>query len=161
VTQQRMVRLAEAVVGQADEVLVTLGLGSCVAVLLYDPEARVGGMAHVLLPDPSSARDTSNAAKFASTAVPLLVSRMLERGARRERLEARIVGGASMFSLLTISGAINMGARNVAACRGALETAGIPICGEEVGREQGRSVRFFLGDGRVLVTSAVGADVVL
>lgn len=158
---QRMVTVAQAVVAGEGEVLVTLGLGSCVAILLHDRQARVGGMAHVLLPDPGASRDRSNLAKFASTAVPHLVEAMEHRGARRQRLEGRLVGGASMFASLSGPGCLHMGVRNIDASRRALCAAGIPLLAEEVGREHGRSVYFYPADGRVMVRSVARADVEL
>lgn len=155
------VKVAQLAVGGADEVLVTLGLGSCVAILLHDPGAKVGGMAHVLLPEPALSRDRENIAKFASTAVPELVKRMAEAGARRARVEGRLVGGAAMFQALMVPGSLNMGARNVIACREALRAAGIPLRGEEVGADYGRSVRFHVGAGRTVVSSVGRKDVVL
>jgi chemotaxis protein CheD len=142
-------------------VLVTLGLGSCVAILLHDREAGVGGLAHVLLPEPALARDRHNYAKFASTAVPMLVRELAALGARDGRLEARLVGGASMFTSLMVPGSLNMGERNVRAAREALRQAAIPVLGEAVGGDFGRSVRFAVGEGRTVVSSVGRPDVVL
>lgn len=159
--RQIFVKVAQHAVGRGDDVLVTLGLGSCVAVLLYDRVARVGGMAHVLLPEQTLSRDGSNPSKFATTAIPLLAREMCETGARADRLDARLVGGASMFGNLMSSGTLNMGERNVLACRRTLEEMGIPVRGEEVGADYGRSVRFRVGEGRVTVSSVGRDDVVL
>ncbi len=155
------VKVAHAAVGGPDDTLVTLGLGSCVAILLHDPEAKVGGLAHILLPEPALSRDQANASKFATTAVPALVQEMARLGARPGRLRARLVGGAAMFQSLMVPGSLNMGARNVIACRQALERAGIPVLGEEVGGDYGRSVRFYVGAGRTTVSSVGKTDVVL
>lgn len=158
---QIFVKVAHHAVGRADDTLVTLGLGSCVAILLHDPVARVGGMAHVLLPDKQLARDSSNLAKFASTAIPLLAEEVVALGGRRERLGARLVGGASMFASLMAPGTLNMGERNVIASREALRKLGIPIHAEEVGADYGRSVRFDVASGRVTVSSVGRPDVAL
>jgi len=158
---QTYVKVAHHAVGGAGDVLVTLGLGSCVAIILHDRQARVGGLAHVLLPEPALARDRHNFAKFAATAVPMLVAELEEMGARARRLEARLAGGASMFATLMVPGSLNMGARNVRAARDALRRAGIPILGEAVGGDFGRSVRFAVGEGRTVVSSVGKADVVL
>lgn len=156
-----LVRVADMAVGREGEVLVTLGLGSCVAAVLYDATARVGGLAHVLLPEPSLARDTSNPAKFASTAIPLLIARMVAQGATARRLDARLVGGASMFAALMSTSALNMGERNLHAVRAALQAARVPVRGEAVGGEKGRSVRFHVGDGRTVVTSVAQPPLIL
>lgn len=155
------VKVAHHAVGRPGDLLVTLGLGSCVAIMLYDREARVGGLAHVLLPEPALARDRHNSAKFASTAVPMLVEELAAMGARAARLEARIVGGASMFATLMVPGALNMGERNIRAAREALQRAGIPLRGEAVGADHGRSVRFDVGAGSTVVSSVGRQDVVL
>lgn len=155
------VKVAQHAVGGPEDLLVTLGLGSCVAILLHDPDARVGGMAHVLLPEPALSRDRSNESKFATTAVPLLVREMARRGARPGRLQARLVGGAAMFQTLMVPGTLNMGERNVRAAREALERAGIPVLSENVGGDYGRSVRFAVGEGRTTVSSVGKPDVVL
>ena len=134
------------------EVLVTLGLGSCVAVMLHDPVARVAGLAHVLLPDEPASRDRSNPAKFATTAVPALIASMAERGARPDRLVARLAGGASMFRALLTQNSTPTGERNVAAAREALRAAGVPVVAEDVGLEHGRSILLH-ADGRAEVST--------
>ena len=150
--------MADWAADQGASDLLTLGLGSCVAIMLYDPEARAGGMAHVLLPSRSLARDATNPAKFPETAVPLLVQRMTQMGADQRRLVAKLAGGASMFAALMTPGTIQMGERNVVASRNALRDAAIPIVAEAVGGGQGRSVRFHLADGSIEIRT-VGADV--
>ena len=153
------VRVADHAVGQGDTVLTTVGLGSCVAIVLHDAENCVGGLAHILLPSQSLSRDHAKPAKFPSTAVPLLLHEMRQLGARR--ITARLAGGASMFGALIPAGGINMGERNVAATRQALEAAGIPLLGQDVGGDHGRSVYFQVRDGRLLVRSLKVGDRVL
>lgn len=155
------VKVAQLAVGGAGDLLVTLGLGSCVAIVLHDADSQLGGLAHVLLPEPALSRDRGNVGKFASTAVPAMVEEMAARGARPRRLKARLIGGAAMFQSLMVPGSLNMGARNVIASREALREAGIPIVGEEVGADYGRSVRFHVADGRAVITSVGRRDVVL
>lgn len=147
---------------EREGVLVTLGLGSCVAIMLHDPERGAGAMAHVLLPSISLARDVTNRAKFPETAVPLLIERLaaLGGGVDPRRLVAKLAGGASMFSQLVTPGTIQMGERNLLAARNALRAAAIPILREAVGGERGRSVRFHVQDGRAEIRS-VGADVLV
>jgi chemotaxis protein CheD len=158
---QHFVKVAQHAVAGPGDTLVTLGLGSCVAILLQDVRAGVIGMAHALLPEPSASRDGTNPYKFASTAVPALVAEMAERGAQVGRMEAWLVGGAAMFASLMVPGTLNMGERNLRAARAALAEARIPIRGEEVGRDYGRSVRMKLGAGNTLITSVGRPDVSL
>lgn len=160
--RERVVRVADWVVDAGDAVLVTFGLGSCVAVVLHDPVARAGGLAHLLLPSPSLARDRSNPGRFPDTALPLLLGAMVAAGAERARITARLVGGASMFA----SGAgaprpAAMGERNVAAARQVLAAARLPVVGEDVLKSHGRSVYFFLDDGRVEVRTVARGTIVL
>ncbi len=150
-----MVRVADWAVETGEVVILTLGLGSCVACVLYDAVAKVGGLAHVLLPSQTLARDRSNRAKFPETAVPLLMEEMQKLGAARERLRARLVGGAAMFASLGSSGVALMGDRNVMATREALKVARIPLLAEDTGQAYGRSVYFYLPDGRLEVRSVL------
>ena len=157
---ERIVKVADWATERGNAVIVTLGLGSCVAIMLHDPQAGAGAMAHILLPSRSLARDAANPAKFPETAVPLLVQRLTELGAEPRRLIAKLAGGASMFSQLMTPGTVQMGERNVVAARDVLRRAGIPVMREAVGGGAGRSVRFYVADGRVEVRS-VGSDAVV
>ena len=152
-----IVKVADWAAERGDRVLVTLGLGSCVAIMLHDSERGAGAMAHVLLPSRSLSRDATNPAKFPDSAVPLLVERLKGLWAEPRRLVAKLAGGASMFSQLMTPGTIQMGERNIVAARNALRAASIPIVREAVGGERGRSVRFYVKDGRVEIRS-VGVD---
>jgi chemotaxis protein CheD len=148
-----LVRVADLRAAAADEVLVTVGLGSCVAIALYDAEARVGGLAHVLLPSPALARADANPAKFPQYAVPQLLQLMTERGARPDRITGRLAGGASMFAALAPPGTVQMGERNLVAARQALNSHGVPLVGEAVGGDFGRTVRLRVHDGRLEVST--------
>ena len=158
---EHKVRIAEWAVAAAPATLVTIGLGSCVAIVLHDPKTRVGGMAHVLLPSPAGAQDGERPGKCPSTAVPHLLAEMRARGAHGA-ITARLVGGASLFGpLLTGKGVGSMGERNVVASRLALAAANVRVVGELVGGEVGRSVYFDVGSGRVDVRSVRDGDRVL
>jgi chemotaxis protein CheD len=152
-TTEIRVKVAECAVGRDEQILITIGLGSCVAIALYDSTARIGGLAHTLLPDETMARDRTNPAKFAASAVTLLLAEMTRLGADAKRIRAKLVGGSSMFANLLPAGGINIGDRNIAAARRALEQNGIRIVAEDVGSDHGRSVHFHLDDGRVEVRS--------
>lgn len=147
------VHVADFKVGGAGDTLLTIGLGSCVAVMLHDREATVGGLAHVLLPSPSLSRREQNPGKFPQSAIPLLVSAMTAAGANPKRITARIAGGASMFQNLQPSGTIQMGERNAVAVRNVLGELTIPLVGSAIGGDYGRTVRFFISDGRIEVTA--------
>lgn len=148
-----IVRVADLRVGTGEDILVTVGLGSCVAILLYDRVARVAGLAHVLLPSLALSRDDPNAAKFPQTAIPHLMDLMGREGASPRRMTGRLVGGARMFASLAAPGTIQMGERNVVACRQVLHSQGIPLVGEAVGGDFGRTVKLRAADGTVEVSS--------
>ncbi len=156
-----MVKVGDLKVGTAGSTLLTLGLGSCVAVALYDALRKIGGLAHVLLPDPSHARSPGPPGRFASSAVDALLTMMIAEGADRSRIFARIAGGASMFENLAAAGTASLGARNVAAVKESLERARIPLRAQDVGGGFGRSVYFRLSDGRLLIRSIRRDDVIL
>jgi chemotaxis protein CheD len=143
------VRVADLRSGLADDILVTVGLGSCVAILLHDAEARVGGMAHFLLPSPALSRRDGNPAKYPQTAVPRLLELMAADGAKPQRITARLAGGASMFASLAPPGTIQMGERNLVAAREVLNSHRVPLVAEAVGGDFGRTVRFRVCDGRI------------
>jgi chemotaxis protein CheD len=148
-----IVRVADLNVGGPDDILTTVGLGSCVAIILHDTTARIGGLAHVLLPSTALARNADNPAKFPQLAVPRLLELMHERGGNPRRIVARIAGGASMFANLAPSGTIQMGERNIVATRQVLNVHGLPLIAESVGGDYGRTVRLHIADGRVEVSS--------
>jgi chemotaxis protein CheD len=148
-----VVRVAELAVGQGNDELVTVGLGSCVAILLHDAERSVGGLAHVLLPSRALTRHLDRPAKFPHAAVPALLEQMVALGASPRRIVARLAGGASMFANLAAPGTIQMGERNVVATRQVLGTHDIPLIGEAVGGDFGRTVRMQCATGRVEVST--------
>lgn len=152
--EEIVVRVADLNVATGEQVLVTYGLGSCVAILLYDPQRHLAAMAHIMLPSLSLARHADRPGKTPHTAVPELVTRLVELGADRKRITGRLVGGASLFASLTPPGSIQMGERNVVACREVLNQQGIPLVSEQVGGESGRSVWLYANDGRAIIRSA-------
>ncbi|MCC6771281.1 MAG: chemotaxis protein CheD [Gemmatimonadaceae bacterium] len=133
-------------------VLSSIGLGSCVALVLYDRETRIGGLAHILLPHEALSRTPGKPSRYSTTALPHLLTLMRTLGPV-VRPTARLVGGASMFANLLSGGGINMGERNIVATRRTLEVAGIPLVGEEVGEDYGRSAFLDLASGELRVTS--------
>jgi chemotaxis protein CheD len=156
------VKVADYAVRRGDQVIATIGLGSCVAIALYDRATRTGGLAHILLPNQAMSRETANPAKFPETIVPLMLEEMRALGAGpAARISAKIVGGASMFGQLVAGSGINVGERNVAATREVLAAAGVSIVGEDTGLDYGRSVYFHLADGRLEVRSLKKGDRVL
>ena len=136
------------------DVLVCLGLGSCVALCLYDPLRSIGGMAHMVLPDSSARGAKSSGAKFVDVAVPLLLREMEAKGAGRARLRAHLIGGALMLQGAAFKATVNIGQRNAQAARAALRSAGVRVRGEELGGSNGRTVRLELATGRLTAATA-------
>ena len=135
----------------APEQIVCLGLGSCVAIILYDPVARIGGVAHVLLP--KSPINCDNEGKYADTGTRRLVKEMLNHGVRKERLVAKLVGGAQMFPNLNLAIA-NIGRENSMIIRSILRELMIRIVAEDLGGNRGRSAYFNTSDGHVIIKTA-------
>lgn len=154
------VRIARMAVAAGQGRLVAVGLGSCVVVTLFDRQRRIGGMAHILLPDPSAARDDSNPARFATSAVPML-REAVQRAGGTGLLEAKLVGGAALFGSLLGAGGQQMGERNVAAARRALAALGIAIVASETGGNSGRTAELDVATGVLEVRSVRGGIRVL
>jgi len=152
------VRMGEiAVSANPGDVLVSLGLGSCIGLALVDQRRGIAGLAHVMLPEALSAGGP--AGKFADLAVPALVEQTIALGTSRPMLKAVLVGGAQMFSLGS-SGALDIGVRNDAAVRAALAKERITVVAAETGGSKGRTIRVIPG-GPVLSKEAGGAEIVL
>lgn len=152
-------------VGMADlnvcispDTITTLGLGSCVGIALRDPVTGIGGLAHIMLPDSTQIKDNSNIPKFADTGIEELVRRVVMAGASRNRLVAKIAGGAQMFSFQNNkSGLVRIGERNVEATKTKLRELRIPLLAEDTGKNFGRTVVFTPQTGELLIR-AVGKE---
>jgi len=148
-------RIGEIVVSRnPDDELVALGLGSCIGVVMSDAQAQVAGLAHVMLPESGGARGPRG--KFADTAVPELLQRVLGLGGVRARLRVAISGGAAMFGS---GGQLDIGARNAVAVRDALRALGLRCDADETGGSEGRTLRIHVGTGVTTVRVAGGASI--
>lgn len=152
------VGVAELRVASNSSVLASFGLGSCVAVAMYDPLKKVGGLAHVMLPE-SHGRGSTTPGKFADVAVKQLAEELVSKGARQVGLRCKIVGGAQMFEMPAKRGTADdrkpghIGARNVEAVRCELEKLRIPLVSEDTGGNYGRTVKFNTSTGELEVSS--------
>ena len=135
--------------------ITTLGLGSCVGIALRDPVTKIGGLAHIMLPDSTTIRNNSNIPKFADTGIEELVKQVTRRGANRSRLVAKIAGGAQMFGFNSNSEMVRVGERNVQATKKKLAQLRIPILAEDTGKNFGRTVIFYPETGDFVIR-AVG-----
>lgn len=149
-TEQKKVGIAEYEVTTADAVLSTSGLGSCIGVALYDGVADVAGLVHVMLP--TAENNEGNRAKFADTGVEVLVEAMEELGADRDDITAKVAGGSDMLDFSENGSSI--GSRNLDTVRETLADFSIPIQGEDVGGDHGRSLKLQAATGDLIVKSA-------
>ncbi|WP_338786602.1 chemotaxis protein CheD [Metabacillus sp. FJAT-53654] len=121
----------------------TSGLGSCVGLILFDKVNEVAGLAHIMLPDSSLANKGSmNHAKYADTAIPQLLDRLAESGARVRLLQAKMAGGAQMFQFQSSNDMMRIGPRNVEAIKQQLKKYNINLISEDVGGNSGRTIEF-------------------
>lgn len=127
----------------------TLGLGSCVGIAVRDTATKIGGLAHIMLPDSTAIKNgQQNVAKFADTGIEELVKQMEKLGAKRSRMVAKIAGGATMFTFQGSGSAVGqVGDRNVAAVKAKLKELKIPILAEDTGANYGRTVIFYPESG--------------
>lgn len=132
--------------------LTTLGLGSCIGIALYDPINKIAGMAHIMLPDSKQIKNNSNKAKFADTAIDVLIAEMLGKGAQKRNVKAKLAGGAQMFSFGNNGNDImKIGHRNAIASEEKLKALNIPIISKDVGGSYGRTIELYGDDGRLFI----------
>jgi len=151
------VGMADMNVCSSPDSIITLGLGSCVGAVLYDPVTKICGMVHVMLPDSTTITNNSNKAKFADTGVDELLKLVVKKGASKERLVAKIAGGAQMFTVNKDSPMLKVGERNVEAVKKKLKELGIRLLAEDTGENYGRTVIFYPETGEYLIR-AIGKE---
>lgn len=151
------VGMAELAVAKYPVQITTVGLGSCIGIVLYDGFAKVGGLAHVMLPSINLSKDKSNKAKFADTAIDEMLEKMKDLGARKINIHAKLFGGANMFEGLVHSkGLMDMGHRNTEMVKKELADRGIEIAAEETGKNFGRTITLDTATGTVHLRTAAG-----
>ena len=155
------VGMADLKVCKSPDGVTTLGLGSCVGIAIRDPSTKIGGLAHIMLPDSTSIRNNSNIPKFADTGIDELVKQLIKAGASRSRLVAKIAGGAQMFAFQNKSDLVRVGERNVEAVRRKLQQLMIPILASVTGKNYGRTVIFYPEKGDFVIKSVGKKDSVI
>lgn len=155
------VKMADLNIGKNSDILVTSGLGSCVGIALYDARSKIGGLGHIMLPEIPSNRESANPAKYADSGIELLLDKLRKAGASTRRLRAKIAGGAQMFDFKNSNSQMQIGARNIEAVKRILEKKGIKLLAEDVGKNYGRTMELHLKDGKVLIKTVKGEDLVL
>jgi chemotaxis protein CheD len=143
------------VTDKAGAVLITHALGSCIAVILYDPKCRIGGMIHYMLPLSQIAPDKAkaNPAMFGDTGIPFLFERMYALGAKKESIVVKAAGGGQFYN---DNANFNIGNRNYTVMRKLFWKNNVLIAAEDVGGTKSRTARLYMNDGRVTVTSHEG-----
>jgi chemotaxis protein CheD len=139
--------MADYKVGSAPATIISYGLGSCIGISIYDPQTKIGGLLHIMLPDSTQSRPSENPAKFADTGIPLMLADILQLGASRSRLVAKLAGGAQMFAFANATDIMRVGARNAAAAKKILQDLRIPVLAEDTGGTYGRTVQIDLATG--------------
>ena len=147
--------LAEVKTASKPHILATPSVGSCVAVTLYDELMGIGSMVHIMLPDINLAKSKKNRAKFANTAVEIMLKEMVDLGAAKRRIKAKIVGGANMFPTVNRGSGMHIGTRNIVAVKDELKKRKFRLVAEDTEGNYGRSVEFFLETGVVRTKSAL------
>lgn len=141
------VGMADYKVGRSPASLISYGLGSCVGIALFDAVTKVGGLAHIMLPDSTQARSAENIAKFADTALPAMLNEIIKLGANKSRITAKIAGGAQMFTFTNATDIMRVGERNAEAVRVMLKKLDIRLLAEDTGGNYGRTVELKLDTG--------------
>lgn len=141
------VGVAQLKIGASPQILRTI-LGSCVGICIYDRQKKIGGLAHVLLPEINGSEYPE---KYANTAIPMLIDLLFKQGCKREFMSAKIAGGGAMFKFSQGNSLGLIGERNIEAAKKALAAKNIPLLQEDVSGCTGRVIDFFLEDGHLKV----------
>ncbi len=131
--------------------IITVGLGSCIGIAIYDEKNKLGGLSHIMLPDSTQFSKVTNPYKFADLAVPILVKKMEKMGANARNMKAKIAGGASMFNFSDKSMNMDIGNRNGIAVKKILSELHVPLLSEDIGGNKGRTMIFDTFDGSVSI----------
>ncbi len=143
--------MADLKLCKAPDAITTLGLGSCVGIAIRDPITKVGGLAHIMLPDSTQFSGTVNIPKYADTGAKELVRLIVANGGNRTRLVAKIAGGAQMFAFQSKNDMTAVGQRNVEAVKKILAELKIPILASDTGLNFGRTVEFYPETGDYII----------
>jgi len=140
------------VTADRETTLITHGLGSCIAVMTYDPQAKVAGMLHFQLPtstlSPERAKDSPGT--FADTGIPLLFERMYALGAKKQSIVVKVAGGGNFHG---DNGTFDIGKRNYTMMRKIFWKAQVLIAAEDCGGSRSRTARLFVDTGQVTIQS--------
>lgn len=136
------VGMADYKIAKGPDSLITLGLGSCIGIVIYDKAKQIAGMAHIMLPSSEEIKNNSNKMKFADTCLDMMMADLLKANVTKSALKAKIAGGAQMFSISLKSDTLNIGKRNAMAVKEKLKSLNIPIVAEDILGNNGRTITF-------------------
>ena len=159
VGKTHIIGIAEHKIVKAPDKVSTLGLGSCVGLVLYDSVKEIAGMVHIMMPSAPKNNAAINKSKFADTAVSELVRLMIQSGSKHTSLVAKLAGGAHMFSGICNSDIMNIGERNVQICKKHLQHHAIRIAAEDTGSTCGRSIEFCCITGKLQVRTVTPRNI--
>jgi chemotaxis protein CheD len=143
------VETSQYAIGSVPEVLATSGIGSCVAICLYEKQRKIGALLHIMLPRAED--QTLNPLRFADTALSIVLVELGKQSVFKEQLTAKLVGGAQMFKAVDLTN--NIGERNIREVRLLLSALGIMVEAEDLGGSSGRSLEFVLETGAVHIST--------
>lgn len=153
------VGISDYKVSQSPNKLITLGLGSCVGVAIYDKVTKKGGLSHIMLPDSTFFKREMKPEKFADLAIPMMVEEISKNKSNRNMV-AKIAGGASMFNFSDNGLNNNIGEKNVLAVEKKLKEMGIPILASDTGGNKGRTMIVDLENFNISIRS-VNKEVII
>lgn len=137
------VGIADMNICKYPDMITTIGLGSCVGVVLFDKASKIAGLVHIMLPDSTKIKQNQNKMKFADTGIDCLVDELAKKGVKPTNLKAKIAGGAKMFDFTSADSELgSIGEKNVKAVKAKLESLNISIIAEDVGLNYGRTITF-------------------
>ena len=147
------VSMGDGIVARSPDIILSAGLGSCMAVAIYDIKRKIGGLAHVMLPDSTIINNCFTPYQFADTAVDSLIEEMQKMGSLPQDIVAKIAGGAQMFNSRGNNPDKSIGEQNIRSIKHILNRKNIKLTGEDTGGKNGRSVEFYLDSGKLIVKS--------
>lgn len=154
-----IVGIADMKIARSEGTLITYALGSCIGICLYDPVIKLGGMVHIMLPE-SLSSGGQNVFKYADTGIRETIRKMEVFGARRERIVAKIAGGAKMFDVQATGPLGNIGDRNITSTKSILKMEGIKLLKEDTGANYARTLSFDVSTGMAKIKVFGKADLV-
>ncbi|MBI5417725.1 chemotaxis protein CheD [Candidatus Poribacteria bacterium] len=157
------VNMSHYMIAKSPVLLETIGLGSCIGIVLFDPHMKIGGMAHCMLPDMSCVKRSANEnlAKYVNTAIDKMYDEMIEKGANKKKLWAKLAGGANMFPDVIKDSSKVIGFRNTEAAKIKLKQLEIPIIAEDTGDSHGRTIVLDTETGDMEVRSIYSGEKII